>query len=247
MALTAKKNVDENLVTQSVGFGMMIVEGWENSVNYALYEVSNQNIGIISSDPLELGMRVIIEFRENMQIPMVVHQNIPSYNLPEGFKRYRLISLESTVNFENLLPESNHRKFSLSTRHHYHVRFVRFSTEIPTLIDAKTFGAGQIYTLKTINISKSGFLLASPPGFGVPFNEATLLELNIKLAQGQQVKCLGKVVRCEYDFEHKYKRYGINISDFHDDSRELYYSYIDDIEHSKNRQIFRLLKISSPY
>lgn len=247
MVASAKKNVDENLVTQSVGFGMMLVEGSEQSVNYALYEVSNQNIGIISSDNLELGTRVTIEYRDHMRIPMVVHQEIPAWNLPEGFKRFRLISLDTSVNFEALLPESNHRKFSLSSRHHFHVRFVRFATDIPTLVDAKTFGAQQAYTLKTINISKSGFLLASPPGFGVPFNEATLLELTIHLDQGYLVRCLGKVIRCEYDFEHKLKRYGIVLTDFQDNGRDLYYSYIDDLEHRKNRQTYRMLKLSDPY
>lgn len=247
MVASAKKNIDESLVTQSVGFGMMLVEGTEQSVNYALYEVSNQNIGIISSDDLEIGTRVSIEYRDHLRIPMIVHQKISSQNLPDGYKRFRLISLDSSVNFEALLPEANHRKFSISTRHHFHVRFVRFATDIPTLVDAKTFGAQQAYTLKTLNISKSGFLLASPPGFGVPFNEATLLELTIRLEQGQIVRCLGKVIRCEYDFELKLKRYGINLSDFHDNGRDLYYSYIDDLEHRKNRQIFRSLKISDPY
>ncbi len=247
MIALAKENIEEILVVQSVGFGIMLAEGWETSINYALYEVSNHNIGIISNEPLEVGTQISIQYKENSIIPMVVHQLVPRDNLPPGYRRFRLISLDPHINFEKLLPETSHRKFSLSTRHHFHVRFVRFSTEIPTIIDAKTFGSHRTYSMKTLNISKSGFLLATPPGFTVPFHDTTLLELNIVLDEQTSIQCLGKVVRCEADFERKFKRYGINICEMKPEDREAYHSYIDDLEHRKNRQVFRLLKLTMPF
>lgn len=246
MAALAKESVEEIQIVQSVGFGIMMATKLNKAINYAIYEVSNMNIGIISSDPLEIGTQVVIEHKDDVKIPMIVHQVVPRNHLPIGYTRYRLIALDNQINFEKLLPESSHRAFSLSSRHHFHVRFVRFSTEIPTVIDAKTFGGNQTYAMKTLNISKSGFLLATPPGFNVPFHDTTLLELKIVLDQNVSIKCLGKVVRLEYDFEKKIKRYGVNICEIHHEDREAYFSYIDDIEHRKNRQVYRLLKITTP-
>lgn len=237
--------IDQALGTQSIGFGLISVPGWEKSVDYALYEVSHHNIGIISSDNLEIGTEVTLEYREHLTIPMIVHQIVPKKNLPPGYRRYRLITVNPEIDFEKLLPESAHRKVSLSNRHLYQVRFARFATEIPTKVEARTFGSDEPYHMKTVNVSKSGFLISSPPGFRVPFHESTLLELVIHL-EGKPIRCLGKVIRCEVDFEKKLKRYGINLCDIHVDDRERYFSYIDDVEHSKNRQVFRLLRLPMP-
>lgn len=249
MAATAligeEQVLDQALAQQSIGFGLMSVAGWEKPVDYALYEVSHHNIGIISSDPLEVGTRVTVEYRDGQPIPLVVHQIVPKKNLPPGYKRYRLITTDPEVNFERILPESSHRKVSFTTRHHYHVRFARFNTEIPTRVEARTFGSEEPYHMKTINVSKTGFLLASPPGFRVPFHESTLLELTLFL-EDQPIRCLGKVIRCEVDFEKKIKRYGINICDIHAEDREKYFSFIEDTEHRKNRQVFRSLKLPMP-
>jgi len=240
-----KQVIDQTLVQQSIGFGLMSVAGWDKAVDYALYEVSHHNIGIISSDPLEVGSQVTVEYRENQLISLVVHQIVPKKNLPPGYKRFRLITTNPEIDFEHLLPESSHRKVSFNTRHQYHVRFVRFVTEIPTRVEARTFGSEEPYHMKTINISKSGFLLASPPGFRVPFHESTLLELTL-FVEDRPIRCLGKVMRCEVDFEKKLKRYGVNICDIHAEDRERYFSFVEDTEHRKNRQVFRLLKIAMP-
>ncbi len=237
--------LDQALAQKSVGFGLMSIVGWEKPVDYVLYEVSHHNIGIITSDPLMVGTRVTVEYRDNQQIPLIVHQEVPKKNLPAGYKRYRLITTDPELNFEKILPENSHRKVSVSNRQQYHVRFARFSTEIPTLVEARTFGSEEPYHMKTINVSKTGFLLSSPPGFRVPFHESTLLELTLFL-EDQPIRCLGKVIRCEVDFEKKIKRYGVNICDIHADDRERYYSFIEDTEHRKNRQVFRSLKLPMP-
>jgi c-di-GMP-binding flagellar brake protein YcgR len=134
---------------------------------------------------------------------------------------------------------------TFANRHQYQMRFGRFSTEVPTPVEARTFGSEEPYRMKTINVSKTGLLLASPPGFRVPFNESTLLELTLFLEE-QPIRCLGKVLRCEVDFEKKIKRYGINICDIHAEDCERYFSFIEDTEHRKNRQVFRALNIPMP-
>lgn len=246
IAVIGEEQVEEQAIAQqSLGFGLMTVAGWEKSVDYALYEVSHHNIGIISSDPLEIGTVVTVEHRENQPITLIVHQIVPRKNLPLGYQRFRLITTDPEVNFERILPESSHRKVNFTTRHHYQMRFGRFSTEVPTHVEARTFGSEEPYRMKTVNVSKTGFLLASPPGFRVPFNESTLLELTLFL-EDQPIRCLGKVLRCEVDFEKKIKRYGINICDIHADDREKYFSFIEDTEHRKNRQVFRTLKVPMP-
>ncbi|MFY7929666.1 MAG: PilZ domain-containing protein [Oligoflexus sp.] len=247
MFSAAEERIDEGLGAASVGFGLMVADGREKSIDYTLFEVSHHSIGMISSDTLEVGQRVTIEHRESTNFPLLVYQIVPKRNLPEGFKRYRLICLDPGINFEKMLPESNHRKTALSTRQHYHIRFARFPTDIPLAVDARTFGAAQSYLMKTINISKSGFLLATPQGFGVPFHETTLLELKLALEEGQKVQCLGKVIRYEVDFEKKIKRYGVNVCEITPEDWERYTSFVEDIEHRKNRQIFRQLRIPMPF
>jgi hypothetical protein len=249
MAATAllkeEQVLDQVLAQQSIGFGLMSVAGSEKPVDYALYEVSHYNIGIISSDTLEVGTRVTVEYRDGQSIPLVVHQIVSKKNLPPGYKRYRLITTDPEVNFERILPESSYRKVAFTTRHQYHMRFARFNTEIPTRVEARTFGSEEPYHMKTINVSKTGFLLTSPPGFRVPFHQSTLLELTIFL-EDQPIRCLGKVIRCEVDFEKKVKRYGIDICDIHAEDREKYFSFIEDTEHRKNRQVFRMLNLPMP-
>jgi hypothetical protein len=238
--------IDHALGQQSLGLGLMLVQGWEKPVEYALYEICHHNIGIISRDPLEVGTMVMIE-RSNAQIvPMIVHQLVAKRDLPPGYRRFCLITVDPDVDFETMLPEMSQRNYTQMRKDHYHVRYARFYTEIPTRVDAKTFGSAETYTLKTINISKSGFLLASPPGFRVPFNESTLLELTVHVDGDEPIRFLGKVMRCEFDFEKKMKRYGINICEISAESKDRYSSFIDDTEHRKNRQIFRLLNLPMP-
>lgn len=240
------EQIDQVLGQQSLGLGLMLVKGWDKPVEYALYEICHHNIGIITRDHLEVGTTVLIERTNTQIIPMVVHQLVPKKDLPPGYRRFRLISIDPEVDFESMLPEMGQRNYTVARKEHYHVRYARFSTEIPTRVDAKTFGSSELYTLKTINISKSGFLLASPPGFRVPFNESTLLELTVHVEGDEPIRFLGKVMRCEFDFEKKMKRYGINICEITAEARERYSSFIEDTEHKKNRQIFRLLNLPMP-
>jgi hypothetical protein len=240
------QSIDQALGQPSLSIGLMLIQGWEKPVDYALYEICHHNIGVITSVTLEIGTAVLIERNENHIIPLIVHQAVPKENLPDGYNRYRLISVDPDTDFETLIPELSQRTFAINNKQLYHVRFARFKTEIPTRVDAKTFGSPEIYTMKTINISKSGFLLASPPGFRVPFNEATLLELTVHVDDEEPISFLGKVIRCEFDFEKKMKRYGVNICEITTDMRERYDSFIEDAEHRKNRQIFRLLNIPMP-
>ena len=129
----------------------------EKPVEYALYEICHHNIGVITSVTLEIGTSVLIERNEHHIIPLIVHQAVPRDNLPEGYNRYRLISVDPQTDFETLLPELGARTFTINNKQQYNVRFARFKTDIPTRVDASTFGSPEIYTLKTINISKSGF------------------------------------------------------------------------------------------
>lgn len=240
------QTIDQALGQTSLSIGLMLIQGWEKPLDYALYEICHHNIGIITSVDLTVGTAVMIERSETHIIPLIVHALVPKDNLPEGYHRYRLISVDPETDFEVLIPELAQRTFAINSKQLYHVRFARFKTEIPTRIDARTFGSPEIYTLKTINVSKSGFLLASPPGFRVPFNESTLLELTVHVDDGEPISFLGKVIRCEFDFEKKMKRFGINICEITSDSRERYHNFIEDVEHRKNRQIFRLLNMPMP-
>jgi hypothetical protein len=247
MVSVAEEHIDDALSIQSIGFGLLSAEGGDRSIDYSLYEVSHQNIGIISNERLEVGQRLSIDHRDNFHIPLVVHQIVEKRNLPPGYRRYRLISLNPDINFEQMLPESNHRKVSFIARHDYRVRFARFITEVPIAVDAKTFGGNRSYLMKTINVSKSGFLLASAQGLTVPFHETTLLELKIILDEEPGIPCLGKVIRYEVDFEHRVKLYGVTISEISPDDRERYSSLVEDIEHRKNRQVFRQLRLPMPF
>ncbi len=239
-------SIDQALGQPSLSIGLMLIQGWEKPVEYALYEICHHNIGIITAVALEVGTPVLIERNEHHIIPLIVHQSVPKGNLPVGYNRYRLISVDPDTDFETLIPELAQRSFAINTNQLYNVRFARFSTEIPTRVDASTFGSQEVYSLKTINISKSGFLLASPPGFRVPFNEATLLELTVHVEDEEPILFLGKVIRCEFDFEKKMKRYGVNICEITQESKDRYHGFIEDAEHRKNRQIFRLLNIPMP-
>ncbi|MBC7660476.1 MAG: PilZ domain-containing protein [Chitinophagaceae bacterium] len=239
-------SIDQALGQTSLSLGLMIIQGWEKPIEYALYEICHHNIGVITSVVLEIGTPVFIERSGKHIIPMIVHQAVPTENLPGGYNRYRLISVDPETDFEVLIPELAQRTFHINDKQLYHVRFARFKTEIPTRVDARTFGSPELYSLKTLNVSKSGFLLASPPGFRVPFNEATLLELTIHVDDEEPISFLGRVIRCEFDFEKKMKRYGINICDITAEARERYDSFIEDTEHKKNRQIFRLLNVPMP-
>jgi hypothetical protein len=238
--------IDQALGQPSLSIGLMLIQGREKPVDYALYEICHHNIGIITAVELKVGTQILIDRTHGHIIPTVVHAEVPRDNLPEGYNRYRLISVDPDIDFETFIPELSQRSFAVSQNQLYHVRFARFKTEIPTRVDARTFGSPEIYGLKTINVSKSGFLLASPPGFRVPFNESTLLELTVHLDDEDPISFLGKVIRCEFDFEKKMKRFGINICEITPQARERYDSYIEDVEHRKNRQIFRLLNMPMP-
>ncbi len=238
--------IDQALGQPSLSIGLMMMQGWDKPIDYALYEICHHNIGIITSVEMKVGNGVVIEKTDGQLIPLVVHAEVPKENLPEGYHRFRLISVDPDTDFETLIPELSQRSFMLNSKQLYHVRFARFKTEIPTRVDAKTFGSPEVYSLKTINVSKSGFLLASPPGFRVPFNESTLLELTVHVEDEEPISFLGKVIRCEFDFEKKMKRFGINICDITSEARERYDNYIEDVEHRKNRQIFRLLNMPMP-
>lgn len=246
LAIMDEKIKDQPNAQQSVGFGIMSVAGWKRPVDYELYEVAHHNIGIISNNPLEIGTVVTIDYRDSQVMQLIVYQIINSSNLPEGYKRFRLICTTFDKDFEQLLPESSLRKTSLSEINQYHIRFGRFETEIPTRIEARTFGSVEPYIMKTINVSKSGFLLSSPTGFRVPFHESTLLELTIHLEKNLELHCVGKVMRYEVDFEKRVKRYGIAIVEMNAQDRDIYFSFIDDTEHRKNRQVYRLLKLTMP-
>lgn len=239
-------SIDEALGQPSLSIGLMLIHGWEKPIDYALYELCHHNIGVITAVELKVGTAVLIERSVDHIIPLVVHAEVPKDNLPDGYHRYRLISVDPETDFEVLIPELTQRSFQLSNKQLYHVRFARFKTEIPTRVDARTFGSQEAYGLKTINVSKSGFLLASPPGFRVPFNESTLLELTVFVEDEEPINFLGKVIRCEFDFEKKMKRFGINITEITDENRNRYDSFIEDVEHRKNRQIFRLLNMPMP-
>ena len=239
-------SIDQALRQPSLSLGLMLVQGWDKPIEYALYEICHYNIGIITPITLEIGTPVFIERSENNIISLVIHQIVPTENLPVGYNRYRLISVNTETDFEVLIPELVHRRFAVNSSKLYHLRFARFKTEIPTRIDARTFGSHEVHSLKTINVSKSGFLLASPPGFRVPFNEQTLLELTVHVDEDEPICFLGKVIRCEFDFEKKMKRFGVDICEITPEARERYNSYIEDNEHRKNRQIFRLLNIPMP-
>ncbi len=238
--------IDQALGQPSLSIGLMLIQGWEKPVDYALYEICHHNIGVITGVELKIGTQILIERSETQIIPMVVHAEVPRENLPDGYNRYRLISVDPETDFETLIPELSQRSFALNNKQLYHVRFARFKTEIPTRVDARTFGSPELYGLKTINVSKSGFLLASPPGFRVPFNESTLLELTVHMEDEEPISFLGKVIRCEFDFEKKMKRFGVNICEITPEARERYDSFIEDVEHRKNRQIFRLLNMPMP-
>lgn len=238
--------IEEALGQPSLSIGPMMVHGWDKPIDYALYELCHHNIGVITAVELKVGTQVMIERSANLIIPMIVHAEVPKENLPEGYNRYRLISVDPDTDFETLIPELSQRSFAINNKQTYHVRFARFKTEIPTRVDARTFGSPEVYTLKTINVSKSGFLLASPPGFRVPFNESTLLELTVHVEDEEPIRFLGKVIRCEFDFEKKMKRFGVSICEITNESRERYDSFIEDVEHRKNRQIFRLLNMPMP-
>lgn len=238
--------IDQALGQPSLSIGLMLIHGWEKPVDYALYEICHHNIGVITAVELKIGTSVLIERSEDQIIPLVVHAEVPKENLPEGYHRYRLISVDPETDFETLIPELSQRSFQLTNKQLYHVRFARFKTEIPTRVDARTFGSPEIYGLKTINVSKSGFLLASPPGFRVPFNESTLLELTVYVEDEEPICFLGKVIRCEFDFEKKMKRFGVSICEITNEARDRYDNFIEDVEHRKNRQIFRLLNMPMP-
>ncbi len=238
--------IDQALGQPSLSIGLMMMQGWDKPIDYALYEICHHNIGIITSVELKIGNGVVIERTDGQHIHVVVHAEVPKENLPDGYQRYRLISVDPDTDFETLIPELSQRSFLLNSKQLYHVRFARFKTEIPTRVDARTFGSPEVYSLKTINVSKSGFLLASPPGFRVPFNESTLLELTVHVEDEEPISFLGKVIRCEFDFEKKMKRFGINICDITNEARERYDNFIEDVEHRKNRQIFRLLNMPMP-
>ncbi len=188
--------IDQALGQPSLSIGLMMMQGWDKPIDYALYEICHHNIGIITSVEMKVGNGVVIEKTDGQLIPLVVHAEVPKENLPEGYHRFRLISVDPDTDFETLIPELSQRSFMLNSKQLYHVRFARFKTEIPTRVDAKTFGSPEVYSLKTINVSKSGFLLASPPGFRVPFNESTLLELTVHVEDEEPISFLGKVIRC---------------------------------------------------
>ncbi|RYZ82578.1 MAG: hypothetical protein EOP04_21755, partial [Proteobacteria bacterium] len=141
-------SIDQALGQPSLSIGLMLIQGWDKPVEYALYEICHHNIGVITSVTLEIGTPVLIERNENHIIPMIVHQAVPTENLPDGYNRYRLISVDPDTDFEVIIPELSQRSFALNSKQLYHVRFARFKTEIPTRVDAKTFGSGEIYSLK---------------------------------------------------------------------------------------------------
>ena len=66
------------------------------------------------------------------------------------------------------------------------------------IVDTKTIGTNLCYSLRTINISKTGMLLSWNSSVKVPFIENTIIELKVDTTRQHlsfPVDCLGKVVR----------------------------------------------------
>ena len=229
--------VKPQIVAVPPAFGVLRDPTNEQSLDYELYEIASQNLGILSSHSLSPGDRLELEL-ESTRIPVIVHQIAGLHDRELGLHRYRLFTPEAHVNFESYFPEQRLRSYSGHPK--TTVRYARFpSSVLAPLILANTFGAGQTYKLKALNASRSGMLLEACPGSDAPFREGTLLEIKIQRSPIETIACLAKVVRCEYNHENSNRRYGVTLTDIPNEQREQFQSFIEYLETEANKRLLR--------
>lgn len=210
-----------NLVNVGKTYGVLRHVHSEIRIEYELYEISDQSVGILTAARLSIGDGLIIESHKHGSVPLMVLADAgPANELTGNRHRYRLICLQSELELSRLLEiDASFDRFR-SAHNGQALQFARFSLDGSLDVLTKTFGSMEAYRLQGIDISKTGMLLCAKNSWDVaPFIEQTLLELKLDIGHkytAKPLEPLGKVVRCfcKGKMLEKVRYYAIQFTDF---------------------------------
>src|SRR5690606_16849314 len=129
-------------------------------------------------------------------------------------------------------------------------RSTRFEVKPTIPVHAKTFGAIGEYTLYTVNVSKSGLLVATEADSPVPFIVNTLLEITIDPSAqrlAQPILCLAKVVRHKRTVQgnRRIQFFGVHFIEFNGQAQLAWQRTLEELERKATEARLNEVKASS--
>jgi hypothetical protein len=217
------------------GLGRLISEERKAEVHYQPYEVSQHRLGIVAPrNCLKCDEHLVLKTSFG-DVPFIVEE-VNEKDHPFGLVRYRLHCPVKKVSVEDVFRKSGCEQYFTGSSSGGSIQRTRFKIDPSIVVKAKTFGTRIAHDFHTINISKSGFLLASGHNVKVPFIQNTLLELALEVDGfwiKEPVNCLGKVVRClelRDARNESIKHYGIRITEMSGKDEQVWEKTLSRIE-----------------
>lgn len=216
------------------GLGALMLKKSKEEIKYQPFEISRYGLGIITSQPLDIGSDLVLKSSLG-EVPFRVSTQIPASEA--GSLRYRLVALDMEADVEQfILDVANNEKVAALTLTK-NLQHARFDTDPPIPVIAKTFGSTNRYRFQTVNVSTSGILMALDDEITAPFNINTLLELEL-IPNGvwlhEPLSCLGKVIRRNTFARHSGQSpvvsFGIQFLEFQKDDLKVWQAILKDIE-----------------
>lgn len=217
------------LINIEKSLGLIRTVSDKTTIPYEAFEFSAHLVGILSTHDLSLNDEVILESHRNGNLKFRI---IMKEDTGRCF-RYRLRSLEKSVNLSDRLDIDPFTGKIRYDRRDNRLQYARFEAERPIQVKTKLFGSFRYHNLETIDISRSGALLCAPRPRGlIPFREDTLLELSLHLSEIQRLNPLAKVVRrfTRGQGEAKERYYGVRFVEFSEAELKTWSEVITEIE-----------------
>lgn len=228
-------------VLNDFGLGRLLRASGNGSrtLDYQPIEVSRSCLHMVSYAQLTRGEILQLE-NDDLQLFLQVGDAQP-YAPGEGLTRYELFRYDSAVDLEDIFAKYASIDTDSKTTLFEPIRFSRFKTDTKLLVHAKLFGTVGIYSLTSLNVSRSGLLLTSDRQGEVPFRENSLVEITI-VPRGDvlfmPIQALAKVVRVE-DAQNMHwqasKKFALKFLEFQDQGQVVWDQTIELIEQTQNR------------
>lgn len=217
-------------ILDDFGLGRIFTMPAKEPVEYQPYEVSRMSLGIVAAPGLQEGQALVLESNGQKVELAVELAGLQGDVL--GNVRYHLGVKGVGSDLERLFAQSGcQRKLALVEKN---IQCARFDAIDGIKVQAKTFGARDRYGLTSLNVSKTGLLMAAHASDRVPFIVNTLLEVRLEAPSWlkEPVTGLAKVIRHTTRTASGEKRveFGIRFIEFNEEGMDLWKNALNHIE-----------------
>ena len=223
------------------GLGTLKAAASGEEISYQPYEFSRYRLGIIAKKGMAAGDHLALSNAQG-DFSFAVEE-INNRDVCFGLVRYKLKCLDPNENIEGLLKKTGSDRYLNNGTSASRIQNARFEIKPSITVSAKTFGTRVSHDCVTVNVSRSGVLLAAGGPVRIPFIKNTLLELTMERDGNwlsEPVHCIAKVVRTREAIGNNkevVRQFGVKIIEMNPRDEKVWESALlsieDDITHNE--------------